>query len=116
MDEGLFRFQVFTNILTNSIKFLNEYGKIIVEYKDEKNYSVIEIHDNGIGIPKRILKNIFNPAQVTSRPGTQGEPGTGYGMPILKKVMEAHGAEVQVLSPPRQYFEIGTTVLLRFKK
>jgi signal transduction histidine kinase len=51
----------------------------------------ITISDNGDGIPRDVLPNVFKPFSTT-----KGEQGTGLGLPITRRIAEAHGAEVRV--------------------
>ena len=69
-----------------------------MELKAKSNMLVWSVKDRGIGIPENIMENLFEPDQVSSRKGTEGEKGTGFGMPILKKFVEAHGGTVDVES------------------
>ncbi len=89
---------VLNNILTNAIKFSYPDSKIIINAKREGSYSVITIRDFGIGMPERLINDVFDISKATSRQGTNGEPGTGFGMPLLKKFVTAYGGTVEISS------------------
>ena len=115
MDPSIYENQIITNILTNAIKFSQEGGKIKIELKKVDKYWHLLITDNGIGIPDDILKNLFAPDVPTSRPGTGGEKGTGFGMPIVKQLLHRFEGDIQVFSPPSSHFEQGSQVLIKLK-
>lgn len=109
---------IINNIVSNSIKFSESGGRIsITTRKKDSEYMEIEIFDNGIGIPKKILKNLFDPNEPTTRTGTNGEKGTGYGMPLVKALVKHFKGEINVSSKSKDEFpnEHGTTFFLVFK-
>ncbi len=112
VDHTSFTHSVFNNIISNAIKFSNIGGKIVVTAKQEDNWVILSIEDNGLGIPESILNEIFNITKPTTRKGTAGEYGTGYGMPIVKKFVEAFGGKIQVVSKGENQ---GTTVILKLR-
>ena len=73
--------------------------------------------DDGIGIPDSILTKLFDDEAKTSRPGTGGEPGTGFGMPIVKSYMDIYEGNIEVLSKVKDngQNDSGTTFNLLFK-
>jgi DNA-binding response OmpR family regulator len=97
-----FTTNVFNNLLSNSIKFSYPSSVItfIVEEKEEKVHLVLK--DQGIGIPGDLLENIFNPGTSTSRPGTSGEEGSGFGMPLVKKYMDYYEGDIIISSHPKE--------------
>ena len=94
-----FKNQVLCNIISNAIKFSPE-GKTITITAEEiqKEHIQISIADEGIGMPSQILTKLFDINSKTSRTGTQGETGTGFGMHIMKTFMEMYDGEVKVES------------------
>lgn len=54
--------------------------------------------DQGIGIPQKLLENIFNPSKSISRRGTNGERGTGFGMPIVKTIIDGMKSSIDITS------------------
>lgn len=106
--------QILNNILYNAIKFTNQNGfiQVHVERKemDSKKVLLISITDNGIGIPKNVLSNIFNKKFIAHREGTQGEEGTGLGLSITNNLMTKLKGKIEIESE----VGLGTTVHLYF--
>jgi two-component system sensor histidine kinase HydH len=96
--------QVLLNIFLNSLAALKDGGKLTIELiPGTDNLSVI-ISDNGVGIEKMDLLRIYDP-YFTSKPA-----GTGLGLAVVQKIMEAHGGKINVESAAGQ----GTKVFLYF--
>jgi two-component system, sensor histidine kinase and response regulator len=109
---------VFGNIISNAIKFSHKGDSIDVSTQDVNGCVVISIKDHGIGMDSDLLKKVFNKTEKTSRPGTDNESGTGFGMPLVKSFMEKYGGQIEVESKPQSEnnSDHGTTVKLYFKK
>jgi two-component system sensor histidine kinase/response regulator len=107
---------IFNNILTNAIKFSRRGAAIDLKAVKEDGHAVISIRDYGIGIPDPILKGLFELSKPTSRPGTEGEPGIGFGMPLIKKFIELNSGSIQVNCREEKLFpeDHGTEVLVQF--
>ncbi|MBF0541505.1 MAG: hypothetical protein HQK91_08670 [Nitrospirae bacterium] len=86
--------QVFTNIITNAIKFSHQGGLVFVCIKDVEKGVNISIGDEGIGIPQDELSMIFKPFFSTQKESG----GTGLGLAIAKKIVERHGGMISVES------------------
>lgn len=93
---------IFKNILSNAIKFSEPNSTVHISLKQTKENVIVKITDNGIGIPKELLPNIFCYNKETSRPGTMGEKGTGFGMPLMKLFLDLYGVKVNVVSNSRE--------------
>lgn len=102
-DPFLLRNQVINNLLSNAIKFSYEGGHIKIELRSDahSNYEQIVISDKGDGIPEDLIKVLFSVDYKTSRPGTAGEQGTGFGMPIVKSSVEFMKGRIRVISKTR---------------
>jgi PAS domain S-box-containing protein len=91
-------FQIFNNIISNALKYKNKNKLIVVEItaKERGNYWEFAIADNGIGIPKPYLEKIF---VLFQRLHGKGEySGTGVGLAIVKKLVQANGGKIWVES------------------
>lgn len=88
--------QVWTNIINNAIQAMKGKGKLIIDVHTEGENAVVNITDNGPGIPNDIINRIFEPF-FTTKP--QGE-GTGLGLDICRKIVEKHSGVIQVESEP----------------
>lgn len=97
--------QVLINLLRNAEQAApaSETIKVVCHKPGETNWIIIQIENGGEAIPKRILDRIFEPF-VTSK-----HDGTGLGLPIIKRITEAHGGDVSITSSP----ETGTRATLR---
>ena len=100
--------QVLINLLTNSIQAIKEgvNGEIIVRGYHENNKTVLEVTDNGKGIPERELNEIFVPFYSTKK------NGSGIGLSLSKQIMGMHEGSIKVQSTPGK----GTSFYLSFKK
>jgi len=101
--------QVVNNLISNSLKFTKEGGRITVSAKQTNGFLDISVSDNGIGIPKEEQKDIFSKYyQIRTTPHELAKKGTGLGLYIVKGIVEAHGGTVWVESPGNQ--GSGTTI------
>jgi two-component system sensor histidine kinase HydH len=96
--------QVLLNIFLNSLAALKEGGKLIIELVLKADNLAVIISDNGAGIEKVDLPRIYDP-YFTSKPA-----GTGLGLAVVQKIMEAHGGRIDVESTAGE----GTKVFLYF--
>jgi signal transduction histidine kinase len=89
--------QVWTNLIDNAIAAMNGQGEITLQTRREGNWVVVEISDNGPGIPPEIQSHIFDPFFTTKPPGE----GTGLGLNISHNiVVQKHKGEISVTSQP----------------
>ncbi len=96
---------ILRNLLSNAIKFTYKNGEIniIARYRIEVNemvetYVEFSITDNGMGIPKDNLTNIFSLPVNRNSKGTYNESGTGLGLIVCKEFIEKHGGKIWVES------------------
>jgi signal transduction histidine kinase len=91
--------QVLDNVVSNAIKYSESETEVEVGIKEgDENALIIYVEDQGQGIPEDDLEDLFVPfAKISSEP-TAGEKSTGLGLAIAKKIVEAHGGDIQVES------------------
>ena len=90
---------VFTNLLSNGLKFTPPGGEVKVSACLEKDTVLFAVEDTGSGIPEECLPHIFEKFfKVPGRGGQQSN--TGLGLAIVKEIIEAHGSRVEVTSKP----------------
>ncbi|MGH7390504.1 MAG: ATP-binding protein [Candidatus Rokuibacteriota bacterium] len=96
--------QVFTNVVKNALEATERrpQGRVDVRLYPRAAAAVVEVADNGVGMPADQRDKIFLPF-FTTKPA-----GTGLGMAIVKKIMDLHGGEIEIDTAP----ERGTTVRL----
>jgi len=101
--------QVFTNMLDNAIDALGgvaEDRRVELFIENGGRRATVRVRDNGAGIPPEKVERIFNPFFTTK------ETGTGLGMAISKKIVEAHEGSVDVVSEPGRGTEFAVTLPL----
>lgn len=91
---------VIKNLISNAIKFSYEGDIIDLEISKKGKKVFFSIEDNGIGIPKKILSNIFDLTIITTQPGTNQEKGTGLGLILSKEFVEMHKGKLEIESNP----------------
>jgi signal transduction histidine kinase len=106
---------VVVNLLTNAIKFSSRNAVIYIHSEAIGNEIELTIRDTGIGIPDTLLENLFSLNKSTTRLGTEGEQGTGFGMPLVKKYIELYGGTITVESKDEMTYpnDHGTTFRIR---
>lgn len=100
--------QVFTNLLSNALKYTPEDGTISVRLnkrddpgpanKNGKGYVHVEVQDTGVGIPEADLARLFDKFYQAKNVPLVNEKGSGLGLALVKHVTEAHGGAVSVRS------------------
>ena len=84
------------NLLTNAFAAVEDFGKVNIETTNNEMGGIcIKIKDNGCGIPKKIIKNIFDPFFSTKK-----EKGTGLGLSITYGIIKKLGGNISVESTP----------------
>jgi signal transduction histidine kinase len=92
--------QVMDNLLTNALKYTSEGGWIAVNAVDDDGYVVVNVADNGIGIPPAQQPYIFDKFYRVESEETLGIVGSGLGLEIVRAVIEKHNGRVWVESRP----------------
>ncbi len=81
---------VFTNLISNAIKYSDDGSEIKITGKSDKDYVRISVSDNGFGINEKDQPNIFDRFFRVKNTKTRQIIGTGLGLPIVKEIVEAH--------------------------
>ncbi len=116
-NKSILIHQILSNIISNAIKFSEKGSSIKLRIQAKSQYIEILISDKGIGIPKEVLSNIFKHDQDSHRTGTEGETGTGFGIPLAKLFTERLGGYIRVHSKPMgQSQDHGTTFVIGLLK
>jgi len=89
--------QVVSNLLANAVKFSPEGSTVTLSARDEPDALVVEVSDEGIGIPPDDQPHIFDDFFRGGNAGDVG--GAGLGLSIAKKIVEAHHGRIEVKSP-----------------
>jgi len=97
--------RIFINLISNAIKFTPEEGTISVKAALNNDIVTVEVSDTGIGISKEDIARLFDEFYRVDNQINQNVKGTGLGLPLAKKIVEAHNGRMWVTSTVNQ----GTT-------
>jgi signal transduction histidine kinase len=121
VNRMVFLHNILNNLLTNAVKFSHENATVRInggiEFIDGNCFTVVRIEDDGIGIPPKILRVVFQPNERESRLGTARESGQGLGLSLVKHYVEASYGTINIESSTGTESvpsDSGTTVTLRF--
>ena len=98
--------EVFLNLLTNALDAVEHRGRIHLSCRLRENKVIVDIQDDGIGIPAETQRRIFEPFF-----STKDKNGTGLGLSVSQRILHQHNAEIQLSSAPGQ----GTQFTIAFK-
>jgi heavy metal sensor kinase len=94
--------QVVVNLLDNAIKYTPNGGRIKLKITQEEGNAVLDVADDGIGMPPEVLPHIFKRFYRVDGSRSRDQGGAGLGLSIVKSICDAHGARVEVSSTPGQ--------------
>ena len=103
---------VLRNLISNAIKFTNPGGKVVISAAENENEVVVTVKDNGIGVKKEIIDKLFLIDSNISRPGTQGEEGTGLGLILCRDFVVKHGGRIWAESEDGKWMRVTFTIPL----
>ena len=98
-DPGLLA-QVARNLLSNALKFSPKGGEVRLSLEAGPGSARLTVADRGAGVPEKDLKNIFRLGAVPARWGTDGEAGTGLGLPLCAQIAARHGGALKAANRP----------------
>lgn len=107
-DEKWITF-VFSQLLTNAVKYTDPGGKVTISIYPQNDEAVFEVSDQGIGIPKRDLKRIFDP-YFTGQQGRAYSESTGMGLYLVREICQRLNHQVELESEEGT----GTVARIRF--
>jgi len=102
--------QILLNLMANAVKFTPAGGKVVVELGLRDGALELSVSDSGIGIAPADQRRIFEPFVQVENEISRRFQGTGLGLPLVKSLVELHGAEIEIESAVDQ----GTRVTVRF--
>jgi len=103
---------IFTNLISNAIKYTPEGGKVRIDLDEEGGFVKAHVSDTGIGIKKEDLPRIFDKFYRVKTKETSQIVGTGLGLSIVKSIVDAHLGSITVKSREGE----GTTFAVSFPK
>jgi len=98
--------QVIINLVSNAMKYSKGSGKIEIFAGCVFNELYIKVRDNGIGIPKKDLPNIFDRFYRADKARTRQHGGTGLGLAITKEIIANHGGTIKIDSEYGKFTEV----------
>jgi signal transduction histidine kinase len=90
--------RILLNLLSNSIKFTDSGGKIIVNVWDEDSKIFISVKDSGVGIPIEKQDLIFKRFMQIDKSLSRNHHGSGIGLSLVKSLVELHGGKINMVS------------------
>ncbi len=116
-DPSILANQVFNNLISNAIKFSRKGSDITVAVTRGSGETSVQVIDRGIGMPADLVAKLFDMDAQTTRVGTEGEPGTGFGLRTVKSFVDLFGGTmvIESRSEEESATDHGTTVTLRLK-
>lgn len=92
--------QVFSNLISNAIKFTNKGGKIYLSAVPSENPRFLEfsVKDTGVGIKPENINKLFSVESKLTSEGTAGEKGSGLGLSLVREIVEKHNGKIWVKS------------------
>lgn len=100
--------RLFTNILSNAIKYNKENGSIDVEVNTNDHYFTLKIADTGIGLKDSEKENLFQEFYRAKNENTRNISGTGLGLTIVKQIVDSYHGKINVESE----YGVGTTFMI----
>lgn len=89
---------ILRNLLTNAIKYTSRGGNVSIKVDKSDRFAQIDIIDTGVGMPEKKVKSLFASNEFTSTPGTEQEPGTGFGLVLTHEFVLKNNGEISVES------------------
>ncbi|MFQ3544898.1 ATP-binding protein [Halobacillus rhizosphaerae] len=90
--------QLFTNLISNALKFSPDGGEVVVAVNNDKKNVYVYISDEGIGIPESEISKLFTKFHRIDNSSQRKIGGTGLGLAISKEIAEVHHGKITVLS------------------
>ncbi len=91
-------FQVFINLISNSIRYGKHDGKTEVVVDNNNKHIIIHVTDNGLGVKDKHLNRLFERFYRVDKNRSREQGGTGLGLAIVKHIIEAHKSKISVSS------------------
>ena len=84
------------NLVLNALKAVQHPGVVIIELHQEENTAVLEVRDDGPGVPEDQYKNVFKPFFRLDKSRSLNQSGVGLGLAIVEDIINSHGGNIQL--------------------
>ncbi len=111
-SDRTFVHQILMNLVSNAIKFTPERKAVVLRAKRERNSILLEVEDEGIGIPKKLYNQIFGAFEQIDVSMTRQYGGTGLGLAIVRKMTELLKGEIKLESEEERGSRFSITIPL----
>jgi signal transduction histidine kinase/CheY-like chemotaxis protein len=102
--------QVMINLLNNAAKYTSEGGKLRLSLSSDKTDAIVQVQDNGVGIPPEMLNEVFDMFTQVNRTLDRSQGGLGIGLSLVRRLTELHGGKVTAHS---EGLGLGSTFTVR---
>ena len=102
--------QIFLNLIENAIKYTPEYGEVKVIVSSNENEIILQVIDNGVGIPKEDIQRIFERFYRVDKARSRDVGGTGLGLAITKHIVKSLNGMIEVKSELNKGSEFIVTI------
>lgn len=93
--------QIMLNLLDNALRYTSTGGEVQIVVEKEGDWAKVHVNDNGIGIPEEHLDHVFDRFYRVDESRARQDGGSGIGLTIVKRLVEAHNGEIRVESAGR---------------
>ncbi|WP_027367340.1 sensor histidine kinase [Desulfocurvibacter africanus] len=100
VEPVTFKNSVIGNLVSNAVKFSLPDREVVVSVRRDTGQTQVTVANIGLPIPEEDRPRLFSPSERTTRPGTCGEPGTGFGLPLVDRFTRKMNGEVRMESEP----------------
>jgi signal transduction histidine kinase len=97
MDPDTFR-EVLSNLIANAIKYNRPEGRVSISASERNDWVVVAIEDTGPGMDEKEIPFIFEQFYRSKAKAVRQQQGTGLGLTIVQKIVQAHGGKIEVQS------------------
>jgi two-component system, sensor histidine kinase and response regulator len=99
IDPDTFR-EVLSNLISNAIKYNRPEGRIGINAFEDNDWVVVAIEDTGFGLDEKEIPFLFEQFYRSKAKEVRQQQGTGLGLTIAQKIVQAHGGKIEVQSQP----------------
>ena len=104
--------ELLSNLLTNAVKYTPLGGQVEIRGSQRGNEVLVEVQDDGVGIPTKALSHIFEEFYRADNVKAQAMEGTGLGLSIVKQILDTHDGKIWVKTKQDQGTTFSFTLLV----